>query len=198
MSDVVVMQEILGTTECVFLTLPCTDETALKDLNGYAATRTAYLFTDTQFRFVLKFKPAIVMYEMTPLKGGTHTAHHDVISRIGEPGYSTDTALIDASMVGDHTSHLRWFAVAVLDRPNIKGLLTPDLPYWPPPAAPCLGGNLVSHGIKCSSKRALCPELLHAGYLTLSPSFIFVDASNVRTPRAAPPCVIGIRFPSHG
>ena len=94
------MQEILLTTECVFLTLPCTDETALRGLNGYAATRTAHLFTYTQFRFVLKFKPAIVMYEMTPPKGDIHTSFHDMISRLEELGYSTDTALIDASMVG--------------------------------------------------------------------------------------------------
>ena len=180
-SDVVTMQEILLTTECVFLTLPCTDEAALRDLNGYAATRTARLFTDTQFEFVLEFRPAIVMYEMTPSKGDTHTPHHDVISRFEEPGYSTDTALIDASMVGDHTSHLRWFAVAVLDGPNIKGRLTPDLPYWPLPVVPWLDGNAASHG-----------------YLTLSPSFTFVGASGVRTPRAASPCVIGIGFPSHG
>ena len=150
MSDVVARQEILLTTECVFLTPPCTDETALRDLNGHAATRTAHLFTDTQFKFVQEFEPAIVMYEMTPPKGDTHTSHHDVISRLEEPDYSTGTALIDASMVGDHTSHLRWFAVAVLDGPNIKSLLTPDLPYWPLPAAPCLGGSVVSHGAKRS------------------------------------------------
>ena len=41
-SDIVVMQEILKAAECVFLALPCTDETALSDLNGYTATRTAH------------------------------------------------------------------------------------------------------------------------------------------------------------
>ena len=87
MADVVMMQEILLTTECMFLTLPCTDETALRDLDGYTTTHTAHLFTDTQFAFALKFKPPIVMYEMTPPKGGTHTSHHDVISRLEELGY---------------------------------------------------------------------------------------------------------------
>ena len=143
------MHEILRTTAYVFLTPPCTDETALRDFNGYAATRTAHLFTDTQFRFVLKFKSAIVMYEMTPPKGDTHTFHHDAISCLEEPGYSTEKAPIDAPMLGNHSSHLRWFAVAVLNGPNIKGLLTPDLSHWPLPADPCLYGNVVTHGTKC-------------------------------------------------
>ena len=138
------------------------------------------------------------MYEITLPKGGAHTSYHDVISRLGDLGYSTDTALIDASIVWNHTSHLRWFAVAVLDGPNIKGLLTLDLPYWPPPVAPCLDSSVVIHGIKCFSKRALRPELLHAKHLTLSPPFSYVDASGVHIPRAASPCVIGIGFPSHG
>ena len=55
MSDDLSMREILRTTECAFLTLPCTGETALRDLNGHTATRTTHLFTDTQFSFVLQF-----------------------------------------------------------------------------------------------------------------------------------------------
>ena len=69
--DVVVIQEILLITVCVFLTPPCTDETALRDINGCAATHTAHLFTDTQFEFVMEFQPAIVIYEMAPPKGDT-------------------------------------------------------------------------------------------------------------------------------
>ena len=84
------------------------------------------------------------MYKTEPPKGVAHTSHHDVISRLEELGYSTDTALIDAPMVEDHTSHLRWFVVAVLGGPNIKGLLTPYLPYKPLPVAPCLATSSVT------------------------------------------------------
>ena len=42
-SDVVLMEEILLTAESVFLTPPCTDEAAWRDLNGYAATRTVWI-----------------------------------------------------------------------------------------------------------------------------------------------------------
>ena len=73
MADVVVMKELLLTTECMFLTLVRQYESALRDLNGYTTTCTAHLFTDTQFDFVLKFKPAILVYEMTPPKGGMCT-----------------------------------------------------------------------------------------------------------------------------
>ena len=128
MSDVEAMEKLLATTECVILTLPCQNETALKDLNGYDTTSTAHLFTKTQFDFVARFRPLFLLYEMTPPKGGSHTSHQDVISRLHELGYSTDTALVDASTVGDSTSHLRWFAFAALHGPNIKGLLTPSLP----------------------------------------------------------------------
>ena len=135
---------------------------------------------------------------MNPPKGGTHTSHHDIISRLEELGYSTDTALIDAPMVGDHTSHLRWFAIAVFNGPNIKGILTPGLSHWPLPAATCLHSNVVTHGAGCFSKQILRPELLHPGYFTLSPPSVFASASNVQCPRAASSCVVGIKFPSHG
>ena len=104
-------------------------------------------------------------------------------------------------MVGDHTSHLRWFAVTVFDGPNIKCLLTPDFPYWPLPAAPCWDGNVVSHGAKCYSKRALRPKMLHTGHVTLSPLFgatVSIDASGVRPARVASPCGIGINFQCKG
>ena len=120
MADVMAMTELLFTTECVFLTLPCQYESTLLDLNGYTTTRTAHLFTETQFDFVLKFKLVFLVYEITPPKGDTHVSHHDVIRRLEEFGYSTDTGLIYASMFGDHISHLRWFAIAVLDGPNIN------------------------------------------------------------------------------
>ena len=131
------------------------------NLNGYATTRTAHLFTDTQFDFVLKFNPAVMVYEMAPPKGGTLTSHHDVIRRPKESCYSTNTALIDAPMVGGHTSHLRWFAVAVLDGPNIKGLLTPSMPFWLLPAAPYLAGNAVGNSTKYDVGKPIRPELLY-------------------------------------
>ena len=169
-------------------------------LNGYTTTRTAHLFTDIQFDFVLKCKPAIMMYAMAPPKGGTHTFHHDVVSRLEEFGYSADTALIDACMVGGHTSHLRWFAVAVLDGPNIKGLLTQNLPFWPLSAVPCLAGNTVGNSTKYDAGKALRPELRHDGNFTLSPSFgatVNIGASGVRPPRSASSCTSGISFPCH-
>jgi hypothetical protein len=141
MSDVSAIEALLVSTECVVLTLPCQNETALKDLNGYATTSTAHLFTTTQFAFVARFQPSFLLYEMTPPKSGSHTSHQDVISRLHELGYSTDTALVDASTVGDGTSHLRWFAFAVHHGPNIQGLLTPTLTCWPVPARPSLVGT---------------------------------------------------------
>ena len=39
-------------------------------------------------------------------------------------------------MVGDHTSHTRWFAIAVHDGPNIKGIPTANLPHCPPRLLP--------------------------------------------------------------
>ena len=137
------------------------------------------------------------MYEMTPPKGGIYTSHHDVISRLGDLGYSMDTVLVVASMVGDHTSHLRWFAFAVLHGPNVKGLLTPDLPYWPLPAAPCLGGNVIGHEKGRLKKRSLRPEILHGGRLSLSYAFHFVDYSGVPPPKAASPRFVGVGFPCH-
>ena len=47
MPDVSAMKNLLATTECVVLTLPCQNETALKDLNGHDTTSTAHLFTKT-------------------------------------------------------------------------------------------------------------------------------------------------------
>jgi len=93
-------------------TYPCTDNTALKELNGYCATATEHLFVESQKQFIKLVQPPRVLNEMTPTRWNYFMQHFQLEADFVELGYDTKVDMFDAACVGDFTSHFRFFLFA--------------------------------------------------------------------------------------
>ena len=128
-------------------TLPCQNETALKSLNKYPTTKTAHLFTKSQFRFIDLVRPTRVLNEMVPPRWNYEETHNNVLSEFRERGFQTNVDMVDACMVGDYTSHHRWFCLATKHLlPQFNVLLMSGMACKPKPVRDILEKNpLPSH-----------------------------------------------------
>jgi len=102
--------------DLVFCTLPCTDNTQLKQLNGYPTPAAAHLFTESQLELIDLVAPPLVLNEMVPPRHDYTQVHERLIAEFKRRGYYVAVDLVDACCVGDVSSHHRWFGLASKNR----------------------------------------------------------------------------------
>ncbi|MEO1519044.1 MAG: DNA cytosine methyltransferase, partial [Bacteroidota bacterium] len=118
--------------DVLVVTLPCRDNTRLKQVNDYATTRSADLFTDVQFHLIDLIRPTLVLNEQTVPHAHNYEKFEHVLQHFHLRGYSTEAHVLWSCFFGDYITNPRWFCIASL-HPFTWNPLT-SAPFKAPPA----------------------------------------------------------------